>query len=383
MKDPYIVLGVERTASKEVIKKTYRQKAKKYHPDLNPGDEEAHEKFAELSNAYEILQDDEKRSLYDQYGEAAFENGGGASGFAGGFSFDMNDIFGDLFGDFFGMGMGRGSSRANQTRQGSDIRVFVELTFKEAVFGVKKEIHFDRMENCPHCQGEGMEPGTSRSTCPDCGGKGVINRTVRTPFGTMVNQASCSRCQGTGMIIDHPCKECQGTGQIKKKVTYEIDIPAGVDDGNIIPLYGKGNVGYHGGAAGDCMVVLRVKASSFYQRRGKDLYFDMPITFPQAALGDTIQVPTLTGKEAFDLPAGTQTGTRFTLKGKGIADVRKGRPGNLYFTVRIQVPEKLKKEQREALIRFSDTMGEEIEIQKKSFWENVKDLFDGKDENFS
>ncbi len=376
MKDPYVVLGVERTASKEVIKKVYRQKAKKVHPDLNPGNEEAHERFAELSNAYEILQDDQKRALYDQYGEAAFENGGGG-GFGGGFSFDMNDIFGDLFGDLFGMGMGRGATGANQPRPGSDIRLAVDLTFKEAVFGVKKEIHFDRMENCPSCHGEGLEAGTEKKTCPDCEGKGVINRTVRTPFGTMVNQVHCSRCGGTGEIIDHPCKKCKGTGQVKKEMTFEINIPAGVDDGNIIPLYGKGNAGFHGGPAGDAMVILRVENSSFYQRYGKDLYFEMPISFSQAALGDTLELPTLTGKEEFDLPPGTQTGTRFTLKGKGIADVRGRSPGNLYFTVHIEVPKKLKKDQREALLRFANTMGEEVESQKKSFWDNVKDLFEG------
>lgn len=379
MKDPYVVLGVDRKATKVDIKRAYRQKAKKYHPDLNPGDKSAEVKFTELSNAYEILQDDKKRQLYDRYGEAAFENGGMGSGFSGGFTFDMDDIFGDLFGDLFGMGMGRrSSSSANRPRRGSDISVSIKLTFKEAVFGCKKSIEYERMEECSSCHGKGMEEGTEKIDCPDCQGKGVINKTVRTPFGTMVNQTQCTRCGGTGKIIEHPCKKCNGKGQLKKKKTYQLDIPAGVDNGNIIPLYGEGNAGINGGPAGDCLIEIQVEASSFFKRNGKDLYFDMPISFAQAALGDTLQIPTLEGTEEFTLPSGTQTGSHFTLKGKGVADVHKGKdPGDLHFTVNVQVPKKLNKQQKEALRNFSETMGKEIGPEK-SFWDNVKDLFDGK-----
>lgn len=376
MKDPYEVLGVEKNADKQTIKRAYRTKAKKYHPDLNPGDDAAAEKFKELSAAYDILQDDEKRQLYDRYGAQAFENGGpGAGGFSGGFGFDPTDIFGDLFSDFFGGGSRSRRQNPNAPKPGEDIRVEVKLTFKEAVFGTSKKIKLRRFRHCDHCQGSGAEPGSEKKTCPTCQGSGVTAQEVRTPFGRMVNQTTCPHCHGEGVIIEKPCRECHGQGRLKKEATISVDIPAGVDDGNILPIRSQGHEGQNGGAAGDIYVILRVAPSDIFTRRGSDLYLDIPVQFGQAALGDKIQVPGLEGKLNFDLPAGTQTGSLFTLKGEGVPHVRTGQKGDLHFRVNIVTPKKLNSEQKEALRAFQAAMGEESE-ESHSFWDKVKDIFD-------
>lgn len=376
MKDPYEVLGVEKNADKQTIKRAYRTKAKKYHPDLNPGDEAAAEKFKELSSAYDILQDDEKRQMYDRYGAAAFENGGmGGGGFSGGFGFDPTDIFGDLFSDLFGGGGRQRRQDPNAPRVGEDVRLEVKLTFKEAVFGTTKKIKLRRFRTCDHCHGNGAEPGSDKKTCPTCQGSGMTAQEVRTPFGRMVNQTTCPHCHGEGFIIEKPCKECHGQGRIKKETTISVDIPAGVDDGNILPIRGQGHEGLNGGAAGDIYVVLRVAPSEVFTRRGSDLYLDLPIRFSQAALGDKIQVPGLEGKLSFDLPAGTQTGTLFTIKKEGVPNVRSGHKGDLHFRVNIVTPKKLNSEQKDALRAFQTAMGEESE-ESRGFWDKVKDIFD-------
>ncbi len=373
MKDPYEVLGVDRNADISSIKSAYRKKAKKYHPDLNPGDKHAEEMFKELSTAYDILQDDEKRRLYDTYGASAFENGGmgGASNF-GGFGFDMNDIFGDLFSDLFGGG--RTSSYRNVRRKGEDIRIELELSFKEAVFGCKKKIQFKRKESCSHCHGTGAEPGSNKKTCPRCQGSGVVQQQINSPFGRMINQTTCPQCHGEGRIIEKPCKACSGSGRESKKVSLNVNIPAGVDDGNIIPMSGQAHGGLNGGPAGDVYIILRVEPSGIFERRRNDLYVDLPISFSQAVFGDKVEVPVLEGREKFDLPEGTQTGSTFKLKGKGVKDVRTGRPGDLIFRVNIETPKNLNHDQKEALKAFQETMGEETEA-KKNFWDKVKDVF--------
>ena len=374
MNDPYKVLGVETDADITVIKKAYRSKAKQYHPDLNPGDEKAAEKFKELSEAYDILQDPEKRKLYDTYGASAFEQGGmGASGY-GGFGFDMNDIFGDLFSDLFGGSSGR--QNYNGPMQGADIRIEQRLTFKEAVFGVKKTVSVRRETECDHCHGTGSEPGTGKRTCPTCGGSGVVRHQVNTPFGRMMQQSTCSTCGGTGEIIEKPCSVCHGSGRKREQVSIDISIPAGVDNGNILPIRGEGHRGKNGGAAGDLFIVLRVAPSEIFERHGTDLYLNIPISFPQAALGDEIEVPTLYGNSSLKIPEGTQTGSRFPLKGKGVPDVRTQKPGNLYVDVTIETPKKLTEAQKHKLEAYSEAMGEEVEGAQKSFWDKVKDLFD-------
>lgn len=373
MQDPYEVLGVAKTASLQEIKKAYRQKAKKFHPDLNPGDEAAAKKFNMLSEAYGILQDPEKRKMYDTYGAQAFEQGGMGSGF-GGFGFDVNDIFGDLFSDLFSGGR-RGRS-TNRARKGADIRQEVVLDFKEAFFGTKRSISVRRDRECSACHGTGAKDGTAKKTCPTCGGSGVVNREIQSPFGRMIQQTTCPTCGGTGEVIEESCPVCNGTGRQQETVKLSIDIPAGVADGNILPMRGQGHGGENGGPAGDVYVILRVKPSAFYERHGNDLYFEMPISFVQATLGDEVEVPTMTGKESFRIPAGTQTGARFTLEGKGVPDVRTQKPGDLYFHVRVQTPTKLTAEQESALLAYADAMGNHVEAPQKNFWDKVKDLFD-------
>lgn len=374
MQDPYEVLGVDRNADKSVIKRQYRQKAKQYHPDLNPGDEEAAEKFKELSEAYEILQDDKKRQLYDTYGAAAFENGGGGSGF-GGFTFDMNDIFGDLFSDFFGGG--RSSQTYNGPVDGSDIRMEIHLSFKEAVYGTKKDLKFKRERSCKTCHGTGAAKGTEKVTCPTCGGSGQVSHTRPSPFGfgSMTTRSTCPKCHGTGSYIENPCPNCKGTGREVVQSTLTVQIPKGVDNGMIMPIRGEGNEGEQGGQAGDLVIILRVEESDYFQRKGDDLKISFPISFPQAALGDQVEIPTLYGVEDLEIPAGTQTGKVFKLKGKGVENVRSHKPGNLYVEVLVETPTKLTKDQKKAMENFAHAMDDEVSHPQKSFLDKLKDLF--------
>ena len=373
MRDPYEVLGVSKSATNSEIKKEYRKLAKKYHPDLNPDDKEAEHNFKEATLAYEILSDPEKKKKYDTYGAAAFENGGAGfnGGFGGGFA-GFGDIFGDLFGDIFNQGYQNNSKRPIK---GDDIRQVVNLTFQEAAFGTEKEIQVRREVECHVCHGSKAEEGSETHTCPDCHGQGVVNEVSRTAFGTMSRTVTCNKCHGTGEIIDKPCKNCKGTGKEYKSEKIKIDIPSGVEDKNVIRLSGKGHVGENGGPFGDLYVVLRVADHEIFKRDGLDIYYEMPISFTTAALGGKINVATLRKTNEFEIPAGTQTGERFTLKYEGIEDKRRGITGNLYFYVKVITPTKLSKEQKEALKAYAEASGDDVR-EDKSFFEKVKDFFE-------
>lgn len=369
MKDPYEVLGVSKSASSDEIKREYRKLAKKYHPDLNPDDKEAEQNFKEATLAYEILSDPEKKQKYDAYGSAAFENGG--AGFNGGFG-GFGDIFSDLFGDIFNQGYG---NNAKRPIKGDDIQQVVNLTFQEAAFGTSKEIQVRREVECHVCHGSKAEEVSETHTCPDCHGQGMVNEVSRTAFGTMSRTVTCSKCHGTGEIIENPCKNCKGDGKEYKSEKIKIDIPSGVEDKNVIRLSGKGNVGENGGPFGDLYVVLRVANHEIFKRDGLDIYYEMPISFPTAALGGKINVATLRKPIEFEIPAGTQTGEKFTLKKEGIEDKRRGRTGNLYFYVKVITPTKLSKEQKEALKNYAEASGDEVK-EDKSFFDKVKDFFE-------
>ena len=369
MKDPYEVLGASKSASSDEIKREYRKLAKKYHPDLNPDDKEAEQNFKEATLAYEILSDPEKKQKYDAYGSAAFENGG--AGFNGGFG-GFGDIFSDLFGDIFNQGYG---NNAKRPIKGDDIQQVVNLTFQEAAFGTSKEIQVRREVECHVCHGSKAEEGSETHTCPDCHGQGMVNEVSRTAFGNMSRTVTCSKCHGTGEIIENPCKNCKGTGKEYKSEKIKIDIPSGVEDKNVIRLSGKGHVGENGGPFGDLYVVLRVANHEIFKRDGLDIYYEMPISFPTAALGGKINVATLRKPVEFEIPAGTQTGEKFTLKKEGIEDKRRGRTGNLYFYVKVITPTKLSKEQKEALKNYAEASGDEVR-EDKSFFDKVKDFFE-------
>nr|WP_072514466.1 molecular chaperone DnaJ [Ndongobacter massiliensis] len=371
MRDPYEVLGVSKDASTAEIKKQYRSRAKAYHPDLNPGNEEAAEKFKELSTAYGILSDEEKRKQYDMYGEAAFENGGVG---AGGFGVDFGDLFGDLFGDFFG---GRARPQdATRPRQGEDVQVELRLTFKEAVFGCEKEVQYTCDAICTSCHGTGGKNGAERKTCSRCHGTGTVQVQSNSVFGRMIRTATCPTCNGRGSVVKEVCDHCHGSGQERKKRKVRVKVPAGVDDGNILPLHGQGSAGINGGPAGALYVVLRVAPHELFQRRGRDLFYELPIGYAQAVLGAKLEIPTINGRRDFDLPAGTETGRRFRLRGEGVSDVRTGEKGDLYFSVRIETPKQLNEEQQEKLRAFAESMGQETQAHRKSFFDKVKDLFD-------
>lgn len=372
MKNPYELLEVTETASLEEIKKSYRKKAKQYHPDLNPGDAEAAERFKELSEAYAILSDEEKRRKYDTYGAAAFENGGmGASGFdMGGFA-DLFDIF-----DLFGGGSRARRENPNAPRQGEDIHFELVVSFKEAVFGCERTIKVPTEVACSSCHGHGTADGKQAEVCPTCHGTGEVQERSVNGFMSFVRNVTCPTCHGKGKLIEEVCDDCHGSGREMMKKSVKIQIPAGVDDGNMMPIRGHGHQGKNGGPNGDLYVIFRVEESDIFTRQGDNLYFELPISFPQAALGDTVKVPTLDGPQDVEIPAGTQTGKRFTLKGQGVANVRTKRRGNIIFDVFVEVPKHLNDDQKDALRAYSKTMGESPEGVKKSFFDKVKDIFD-------
>ena len=368
-RDYYEVLGVSKGASDDELKKAYRKVAKKYHPDLNPGNKEAEEKFKEVNEAYAVLSDPEKRSRYDQYGHAGVDPNFGAGG--GGFNgagFDFNDIF-DMFGGGFG---GFGGGRRNGPRRGADVRQVVDISFEEAAFGCKKKINITKQEKCDTCNGTGAAPGTTAQTCHRCNGTGQIQTQQRTILGYMTSTSTCPECHGTGKIIKTPCKDCRGTGRVRKSKTIEIDIPAGIDDGQTMQLSGQGEVGEKGGASGDLLITVRVRQHPLFRRRDNDVYIVMPITIVQATLGATLKVPTLDGAVEYDIPEGTQPGMKFRLRGKGIPYLRgKGR-GDQYVTVDVEVPKNLTPRQKELLKEFDD---DSFYKKKKSFADKVKDFF--------
>ena len=369
-RDYYEVLGVSKGASEEEIKKAYKKLARKYHPDMNPGDKEAEEKFKEVNEANEVLSDPEKKARYDQFGFAGVDPnyGAGAGGGAYGGGFDFGDL-GDIFGSFFGGGFGGGQRRnPNAPQRGESIRASVSVSFTEAAFGCEKSVTLERSEQCPTCKGNGCAPGTTPEICPDCHGTGTVQTRRQTPMGVFASNGPCRKCGGTGRLIHQPCPDCRGTGAVRKRKTIKINIPAGIDHGQTISLRGQGNAGKNGGPAGDLLITVMVQPHELFHRDGVDVFCEAPITFAQAVLGAELEIPTIDGKVKYSIPEGTQTGTVFRLKGKGIPVLNGRGRGDQYVTVTIETPRNLNKEQKEALRRFSETLGESNYEKRKSFF---------------
>ncbi|MBQ0028765.1 MAG: molecular chaperone DnaJ [Lachnospiraceae bacterium] len=365
-RDYYEVLGVEKSADEAALKKAYRALAKKYHPDMNPGDAEAEKKFKEASEAYAVLSDPEKRRQYDQFGHAAFEGGGG--GGYGGFDFtgsDFTDIFGDLFGDLFGGGR-RSSSANNGPMKGSNVRTSVRITFEEAVFGCEKEIDLTVKEECKTCKGSGAKPGTAPETCPKCGGKGQVVFTQQSFFGQIRNVQDCPDCRGKGKIIKEKCQDCRGTGYIPIKKKFAVDIPAGIDNGQCKRLSGQGEPGINGGPRGDVLVEVIVGRHPIFQRQDINIFSTVPVSFVVAALGGEIIIDTVDGKVIYEVKAGTQTDTRIRLKGKGVPSLRnRDVRGDHYVTLVVQVPDKLSHEAKELLAKFDAANDDSLNAAKR------------------
>ena len=364
-RDYYEVLGVSKDADEAAIKKAYRVLAKKYHPDTNPGDKEAEAKFKEASEAYAVLSDPQKRQQYDQFGRAAFENGGGAGG-AGGFDFgDMGDIFGDIFGDLFGSGRTRRGG-GNGPVKGANILASVKLTFKEAIFGCEKELDLNLKDTCTKCNGSGAKPGTSPVTCSKCGGSGQVVMTQQSLFGMVRNVTVCPDCKGKGKIIKEKCPDCYGTGYISNRKKIKVSIPAGIDNGQRVRLAGKGEPGINGGERGDILVEVSISRDPVFERQDMNIYSTVPISFADAALGNTIRIATVDGEVEYDVKPGTQTDTKVRLRGKGVPSIRNSQVrGDHYVTLVVKVPERLTEEQREALINFDAAMNNGINREDK------------------
>ena len=385
-RDYYEVLGVDRGADDATIKKAYRQLAKKYHPDMNPGDKEAERKFKEASEAYAVLCDAEKRRQYDQFGHAAFEQGGAG---AGGFDFsgaDMGDIFGDIFGDLFGGG--RSSRRTNNgPMKGANVRASVRITFEEAVFGCEKQLDLNLKDECKTCHGTGAKPGTSPETCPKCGGKGQVVYTQQSLFGMVRNVQTCPDCNGTGKIVRDKCPDCRGTGYISERNKISVSIPAGIDNGQSIRIREKGEPGVNGGPRGDLLVEVQVSRHPIFQRQDMNIFSTAPITFAQAALGGEVRINTVDGDVLYEVKPGTQTDTKVRLKGKGVPSLRnKSVRGDHYVTLVVQVPTKMNEEAKELLRKFDVAMGgstgsgstesKSEKTKKKSFMDKLKETFE-------
>ncbi|SJZ96500.1 molecular chaperone DnaJ [Selenihalanaerobacter shriftii] len=363
-RDYYEILGVSKDASDKEIKREYRKLAKKYHPDVS--DElNAEEKFKEASEAYKVLSDDEKRARYDQYGHAGVDQDFGQGGFGG---------FDDIFDMFFGGGGGRGRrQRRNAPRKGSDLRYNMSIDFEEAAFGTEKEIKIPRTEECDNCGGSGAKSDSDVETCAKCNGTGQVQIKQQTPFGQFVQTTTCDRCHGNGKFVKDPCPTCGGKGKVRKRRSITVDIPAGVDDGSRLRLRGEGEAGENNGPAGDLLVVINVRSHKLFKRRGDDVLCEVPINFVQATLGDEIQVPTLDGKVKFKIPEGTQPGTSFRLKNKGVPHLRGSGRGDQHIKVKVIIPEKLDKDQKDLLKNFADISGEEINPEEKGFFKKVRD----------
>ena len=376
-RDYYEVLGVEKGASADEIKKAYRKSAMKYHPDRNPGDKEAEEKFKELGEAYEVLSDDDKRARYDQFGFAGVDPsyGGGAGGFGGFEGFGGFGDFGDIFGEFFGGGSRR-SATQNAPRRGENVGARLELTFEEAAFGTEKEVAAQRIENCSACSGSGSADGVIE-TCSQCRGSGQVRTTQNFLGMAMQSTTTCPSCSGRGKIIKNPCNTCRGKGKVRRTQRIKVKVPAGVDAGQSVRVRGEGCVGYNGGPSGDLLVEIYIKRHPIFERNGMDVLCEVPITFTQAALGAQIQVPTLDGKTTFDIPEGTQTGKQFSISGMGIPQVgNPKRRGNQYFTVVVETPTRLTKEQKDLLRQLDETLDGKSSPKRKKFFDTLKDFFD-------
>ncbi len=377
-RDYYEVLGVNKDATADEIKKAYRKNAMKYHPDRNPGDKSAEEKFKEIGEAYEVLSDADKRSRYDQYGFAGvdpnFNGGFGGDGGFGGFG-GFGD-FGDIFSEFFGGGGGRRGSTQNAPRRGDDVGARITITFEEAAFGVEKEISTQRIENCAACKGTGSSDGVVE-TCSKCNGTGQV-RTVQNFMGMQMQSTGvCPQCNGRGKIIKNPCTTCRGKGKVRKTHKTKVRIPAGINEGQTVRVRGEGSVGFNGGPSGDLMVEIYIKKHPIFSRQGMDVYCEVPITFTQAALGAEIEVPTLDGKQKFEIPEGTQTGKMFVLPGKGIPQVgNPKRRGDHRFVAVVETPTKLTKEQKELLRKLDESLDGKCNPKRKKFFDSLKDFFD-------
>ena len=383
-RDYYEVLGVDKNADEAAIKKAYRVLAKKYHPDMNPGDKDAEQKFKEASEAYAILSDPEKRRQYDQFGHAAFEGGAGGAGGFGGFDFnsaDFGDIFGDIFGDLFG-GSRRGG-RSSGPMKGANLRTSVQITFEEAVFGVEKEIELTLKDECPTCHGSGAKPGTSAQTCQKCGGKGQVVFTQQSFFGTVRNVQTCPECGGSGKVIKEKCTDCHGTGYIANRKKIKITIPAGIDNGQSVRIRDKGEPGTNGGPRGDLLVEVIVQRHPIFQRQDYNIYSTVPVSFAVAALGGEVVIDTVDGKVIYEVKAGTQTDTRIRLKGKGVPSLRnKDVRGDHYVTLVVQVPDKLSHEAKELLKKFDELTGDSLNAAKRAEASKDKETKDKKKKGF-
>ena len=374
-RDYYEVLGVDKSAGEDEIKKAYRRLAKKYHPDLHPGDAEAEKNFKEVNEAYSVLSDADKKAKYDQFGHAAFDPSSGA-GYGGGFGgFDMGG-FGDIFESFFGGGgFGGSSSRRTGPERGDDIEVTVHLRFEEAAFGCKKEVTYNKIDKCASCNGSGAAQGSTVETCSTCRGAGQVRTTQRTILGMMQTMAACPACGGKGKIIKKPCEACRGNGNVRMRKKLDVTIPAGIDHGQRIILRGQGHEGTNGGPAGDLYVSVTLAKHEIFVRQGNNIYCDVPITFAEAALGGEITVPTLNGDTTYRIPEGTQTGTKFTMRGKGIQYVNSRGSGDLIFTVIVETPKNLSDEQKELLIKFSGDLGAGKYQKRDRYFDKLKQIF--------
>ncbi|PWJ50950.1 molecular chaperone DnaJ [Faecalicatena contorta] len=391
-RDYYEVLGIGRDADDSAIKKAYRVLAKKYHPDMNPGDAEAEKRFKEASEAYAVLSDPEKRRQYDQFGHAAFEGAAGGAGGFGGFDFngaDFSDIFGDIFGDLFGGAGRRGGRASNGPMKGANVRKSIRITFEEAVFGCEKELEVVLKDPCSTCNGTGAKPGTSPETCSKCGGKGQVVYTSQSFFGTVQNVQTCPSCGGTGKVIKEKCTSCAGTGYESSKKRIQVSIPAGIDNGQSVRIREKGEPGINGGPKGDLLVEVNVSRHPIFQRQDVHIFSTVPISFAQSALGGDVRVPTVDGDVIYTVKAGTKTDTKVRLKGKGVPSLRNSQiRGDHYVTLVIQTPEKLSPEAKEALREFDRLTGNSLNQdspsesgakskgRKKGFMGKVKEAFD-------
>ncbi len=374
-RDYYEVLGVDKSADADSIKKAFRKLAKKYHPDMNPDDASAEEKFKEVNEAYEVLSDPDKKKLYDQYGHDGLDPNFGAGGFGGGFGgfggmdFDMGDIFSSFFGG------GSSSSRRRGPVRGSDIGARIMVSFEEAAFGCKKDVSFTRVDKCHDCEGSGAKKGTRPETCDKCGGSGQIRVQQRTPLGMMQTTRTCDKCGGKGTVIKEPCTSCGGTGTERKSKKLEVNIPAGIDNMQRVVLRGQGNVGQNGGPAGDLIVEVGIRPHPIFERDGYNIYCEVPVSFAEATLGATINIPTLEGDYQYKLPEGTQTGTSVTLRGKGIQYLNSRAKGDLIFTVIVEVPKNLTETQKKLLREFDMSCTDTNLSAKATFKEKIKNIF--------
>lgn len=380
-RDYYEVLGVQKGASADEIKKAYRSLARKYHPDLHPDDKDCAEKFKEVNEAYEVLSDPSKKERYDQFGHAGVDpnyGGGGFNGGAGGFNpfGDMGDIFENLFGGGFGGGFSSsgGRSRANAPRRGQDIETTVTIEFMEACSGIKRDIKVSRLEKCSDCNGSGAAAGSTPQTCPECNGMGQVKVGQRTPFGVISSQKVCPKCSGKGKIVSNPCSKCGGNGRVRTSKQLSVDIPAGIDDGQILRVSGQGDAGLNGGPNGNLNVAVRVKSHPLFERDEYDIHCEIPITYAQAVMGDELIVPTIDGNVKYSISEGTQTGTVFRLKGKGIKKLQRTDRGDQYVKVNVEVPKNLDKKQKELLKAFEASLEEKNYEKKKNFFDKLKEF---------